>query len=51
MARVRLENVTKRFEDVTAVDDVSLEVEDGEFVTFVGPRAVASRRRWRQLPD
>ncbi|TYT60893.1 ABC transporter ATP-binding protein [Natrialba swarupiae] len=37
MARVRLENVTKRFEDVTAVDDVSLEVEDGEFVTFVGP--------------
>ncbi|RQG96978.1 ABC transporter ATP-binding protein [Natrarchaeobius chitinivorans] len=37
MARVRLENVTKRYEDVTAVDDVSLEVEDGEFVTFVGP--------------
>jgi len=37
MARVRLENVAKRFEDVTAVDDVSLEVADGEFVTFVGP--------------
>ena len=37
MARVRLEHVTKRFEDVTAVDDVSLEIEDGEFVTFVGP--------------
>ena len=37
MARVRLENVTKRYEDVTAVDDVSLEIEDGEFVTFVGP--------------
>ncbi|WP_255191272.1 ABC transporter ATP-binding protein [Natronobeatus ordinarius] len=37
MARVRLENVTKRYEDITAVDDVSLEVEDGEFVTFVGP--------------
>ncbi|SDR41436.1 ABC transporter ATP-binding protein [Natronobacterium texcoconense] len=37
MARVRLENITKRYEDVTAVDDVSLEVEDGEFVTFVGP--------------
>ncbi|MFC3958067.1 ABC transporter ATP-binding protein [Halovivax cerinus] len=37
MARVRLENVTKRYEDVTAVDDVSLAVEDGEFVTFVGP--------------
>ncbi len=37
MARVRLENVTKRYEDVTAVDDVSLEIQDGEFVTFVGP--------------
>ncbi|THE64800.1 ABC transporter ATP-binding protein [Salinadaptatus halalkaliphilus] len=37
MARVRLENVTKRYEDVTAVDDVSMAIEDGEFVTFVGP--------------
>ncbi|RQG89769.1 ABC transporter ATP-binding protein [Natrarchaeobius halalkaliphilus] len=37
MARVRLENVTKRYEDVTAVDDVSLDIDDGEFVTFVGP--------------
>ncbi|MXV64409.1 ATP-binding cassette domain-containing protein [Natronorubrum sp. JWXQ-INN-674] len=37
MARVRLEHVTKRYEDVTAVDDISMEIEDGEFVTFVGP--------------
>ncbi|MDQ2052310.1 ABC transporter ATP-binding protein [Natronolimnohabitans sp. A-GB9] len=37
MARVQLENVTKRYEDVTAVDDVNMEIEDGEFVTFVGP--------------
>ncbi|NGM70821.1 ABC transporter ATP-binding protein [Natronolimnobius sp. AArcel1] len=37
MARVQLENITKRYEDVTAVDDVSMEIEDGEFVTFVGP--------------
>ncbi|WP_254523647.1 ABC transporter ATP-binding protein [Natrinema caseinilyticum] len=37
MARVRLENITKRYESVTAVDDVSMEIEDGEFVTFVGP--------------
>ncbi|MDS0477361.1 ABC transporter ATP-binding protein [Natrinema sp. 1APR25-10V2] len=37
MARVRLENITKRYDDVTAVDDVSMEIEDGEFVTFVGP--------------
>ncbi len=37
MARVQLENVTKRYEDVTAVDNISMEIEDGEFVTFVGP--------------
>ncbi|TMT86314.1 ABC transporter ATP-binding protein [Haloterrigena sp. H1] len=37
MARVRLEHITKRYDDVTAVDDVSMEIEDGEFVTFVGP--------------
>ncbi|OIB56554.1 ABC transporter ATP-binding protein [Natrialba sp. SSL1] len=37
MARVQLEHITKRYEDVTAVDDVSMEIEDGEFVTFVGP--------------
>ena len=37
MARVRLENITKRYGEETAVEDVSLEVEDGEFVTFVGP--------------
>ncbi|MFB6229352.1 MAG: ABC transporter ATP-binding protein, partial [Halobacteriales archaeon] len=37
MARVKLEGVTKRYEDVTAVDDMNLEINDGEFVTFVGP--------------
>ncbi|GAB3663187.1 ABC transporter ATP-binding protein [Halopiger thermotolerans] len=37
MARVQIDHVTKRYEDVTAVDDISMEIEDGEFVTFVGP--------------
>jgi len=37
MASVKLEGITKRYEDVTAVDDMTLEIEDGEFVTFVGP--------------
>jgi len=35
--RVRLESVTHRFGDVTALDDVSLEVHDGEFITLLGP--------------
>ena len=37
MGRVILENVVKRYGDVVAVDNVSLTVEDGEFVALVGP--------------
>ncbi len=38
MARIVLEGVTKVFgSDVVAVDDVSLEIEDGEFMVLVGP--------------
>src|SRR5918911_1022201 len=38
MAKIRLENVTKEFPgDVLAVDDVALEIEDGEFMVLVGP--------------
>ena len=34
---VVFDGVTKSFGDVVAVDDVSLEVESGEFFTFLGP--------------
>jgi multiple sugar transport system ATP-binding protein len=37
MASVTLNEVTKTYGDVVAVDRVSLEVEDGEFVALVGP--------------
>ncbi|WP_123619217.1 ABC transporter ATP-binding protein [Halorubrum sp. CSM-61] len=41
MARITLDDVTKRFgdegESIIAVDDVSLEMKDGEFMVFVGP--------------
>ncbi|MEY7850657.1 ABC transporter ATP-binding protein [Natrarchaeobius sp. A-rgal3] len=37
MARVTLENVTKRYDDVVAVDDMNVEIEDGEFICLVGP--------------
>ena len=37
MAKVNLENVTKRFGQVLAVDSVSLEIKDREFLVLVGP--------------
>ncbi|MCX7384520.1 MAG: ABC transporter ATP-binding protein [Alphaproteobacteria bacterium] len=37
MAQVRLGNIVKHYGDSIAVDDVSLTVEDGEFVALVGP--------------
>jgi multiple sugar transport system ATP-binding protein len=37
MASLRLENVTKRFGSVTALDGVSLDVGDGEFFAVLGP--------------
>lgn len=37
MVDVRLEHVTKRFENVIAVDDVTVEVKEGRFFTLLGP--------------
>ncbi len=37
MARIRLENVTKRFGEITALNGVSLDIADGEFFAVLGP--------------
>lgn len=37
LARVMLKGLTKRFGDVVAVDNLSLEAKDKEFVVFLGP--------------
>ena len=37
MNSIQLDNATKRFDDVTAVDGVDLSVQDGEFLVLVGP--------------
>ena len=35
--RVRLENLTKKFDTVVAVDDFSMTFEDGQLVVLLGP--------------
>src|SRR5690554_57440 len=35
--RIALEHLTKKFGSVVGVDDISLDIEDGEFVAFLGP--------------
>src|SRR6266540_3504084 len=37
MSDIRIENVTKRFDSFVAVDNVSLTIEDQEFVVLLGP--------------
>jgi ABC-type sugar transport system ATPase subunit len=37
MSKVVFEDITKRFDDVVAVDRLSLEVHDGEFLVLLGP--------------
>lgn len=37
MADVELRGITKKYDDVTVVDNISLEVNEGEFLSFLGP--------------
>ncbi len=49
MARVLFENVTKRFGDVVAVNDLNLEVQDKEFMVLVGPSGCGKTTALRML--
>ena len=49
MAKVSLRHIYKTYTDskgqeVTAVNDINIEVADREFLVLVGPRAAANRR-------
>lgn len=49
MAAIQLENITKRFDDVLAVNDLDLEVNDGEFVVIVGPSGCGKSTTLRMI--
>jgi spermidine/putrescine transport system ATP-binding protein len=46
---VELESLTKRFDDVTAVDDISLEIEAGEFFSLLGPSGCGKTSTLRMI--
>jgi len=46
---IRIENVTKRFGDQVAVDDVSLEIQQGEFFSLLGPSGCGKTTTLRML--
>ena len=46
---IRLENLIKRFQQVTAVDDVSLEVVSGEIYGFLGPNGAGKTTTIKML--
>jgi spermidine/putrescine transport system ATP-binding protein len=53
---IELQNVTRRFGDVTAVNSVSLSVAAGEFLTLLGPSGCGKTTLLRmiagfELPD
>ncbi|MGI8829818.1 MAG: ABC transporter ATP-binding protein [Candidatus Limnocylindria bacterium] len=48
-ADVRLDRVTKRYGEVTAVDDLSLEVREGEFFSLLGPSGCGKTTTLRMI--
>ncbi|RFP75567.1 ABC transporter ATP-binding protein [Hydrogenophaga borbori] len=49
MARVSLQNLQKRFGPTTAVADFSLDIDDGELVTFLGPSGCGKTTTLRMI--
>ena len=49
MARVTLAGVTRRFGDVTAVAELSLDVREGEFLTLLGPSGCGKTTTLRMI--
>ncbi len=49
MATITYEHVTKRFDDMVAVDDLNIDITDGEFLVLVGPSGCGKTTALRML--
>lgn len=46
---IELYNVTKRFGEMTAVNNIDLTVKEGEFLTFLGPSGCGKTTTLRMI--
>ena len=46
---IRFQNITKRFGDITVVDDLTLQIDRGEFVVLLGPSGCGKTTTLRML--
>ncbi|MAT36997.1 MAG: spermidine/putrescine ABC transporter ATP-binding protein, partial [Acidimicrobiaceae bacterium] len=46
---VELKNVVKKFDEVTAVDDIDLTIGDGEFFSLLGPSGCGKTTTLRMI--
>lgn len=49
MGRIQLDRLTKRFGDTVAVEDVTLDIEDNEFLVLVGPSGCGKSTTLRMM--
>jgi multiple sugar transport system ATP-binding protein len=50
MASIVFDHITKKFDETKAVDDLNIEVADGEFLVLVGPSGCGKTTALRMLP-
>jgi len=49
MSKVELNQITKRYKDILALDDISLTIEDGEFFVLLGPTGAGKTTTLRMI--
>ena len=49
MASVTLKNITKSWGDITAVNDISLNIQDNEFMVLLGPSGCGKTTTMRMI--
>ncbi len=49
MGKLTLENITKKYGEITVVNNINLSIEEGEFVSFLGPSGCGKSTTLRMI--